>query len=57
MFVESEAMSAVKIVKLGTIDDEDFLQSAKPVSEIYTKRRLDWCPAWQGIPQFDKGPS
>ena len=43
MFAEAEAFPGFKIVKGGTVDDQDELNKHKPGSEIYTRnRRL--CP-------------
>lgn len=43
VFVEAEAMAGVKIVKMGTVDDEDFLNKLGTAeSEIFCKNRLAW---------------
>lgn len=39
MWVEIAAAPGMKIVKTGTIDDQDALNNAKPVQEIYCKDR------------------
>ena len=53
LFVEAESVPTAKIVKLGTVDDEHVLQNSKLVSEIWTKNRLGWCPAWEGVQQTE----
>lgn len=53
LFVEADSVPTAKIVKLGTVDDEDVLQKSRPVSEIWTKHRLSWCPGWEGVPQTE----
>lgn len=39
MWVEVDAMPGIKIVKTGTIDDEDALKNATPALEMYCKDR------------------
>lgn len=39
MWVECEALPGLKIVKTGTIDDEDVLKNAVPTLEVYCKDR------------------
>lgn len=39
MWVEVDAMPGIKIVKTGTIDDEDVLKNAAPALEMYCKDR------------------
>lgn len=45
LFVEAEAIPGVKLIKAGSIDEQDraFLDDAKPGKEIYTKNRFAWC--------------
>ena len=50
VWVEPEAFEGMLIVKTGTIDDEDILNKAVPVQEIYCRDR----PASMGeIPGID----
>lgn len=53
LFVEVEAFPGMKVIKAGTIDEEDrkFLDGAKPGKEIYTKNRFDWCAPISGAEQ------
>lgn len=43
VFVESEASAGVKILKMGTVDDEEFLDRLGNMdAEIFCKDRLAW---------------
>lgn len=43
VFVEAEAMPGVKILKMGTVDDEDFLNKLGNMeAEIFCKDRIEW---------------
>lgn len=53
MWVETGAMEGLKIVKTGTIDDQDVLNQAAPVQEIYCKDRPDCIAALAGIAHKD----
>ncbi|KAL1585761.1 hypothetical protein WHR41_05006 [Cladosporium halotolerans] len=51
MWAKVESLAGVKIVKTGTIDDEEALNQAIPVQEIYCKDRPASTPAISGIEQ------
>lgn len=53
MWVEIAAAPGMKIVKTGTIDDQDALDGAKPVQEIYCKNRPDSIAALLGVEHKD----
>lgn len=53
MWVEAAAMEGLKIVKTGTIDDEDVLNQAMPVQEIYCKDRPASIAALAGVAHKD----
>ncbi|GAB7358971.1 hypothetical protein MBLNU230_g5045t1 [Neophaeotheca triangularis] len=44
VYVEVEAMPDIRIVKMGTLDDEAEMAKRVPGMEIYTKDRVAWCP-------------
>lgn len=41
MWVECDALAGLKVVKTGTIDDDDALKNAVPTLEVYCKDRPD----------------
>ena len=41
----------MKIIKVGTLDDESALENAKPVLETFIVRRPTWVPAVPGAEQ------
>ena len=51
MIVDGEAFPGMRILKPGTIDDKTFLDSSKPVQEIFTKDRPNWCATIDGAGQ------
>jgi len=52
LFVEPEAMPGVKIVKMGTVDDKDWLdQVGPPTKEIYCKNLWKWESGVSGAEQ------
>jgi len=53
MWVEIAAAPGVKVVKTGTIDDQDALDQAKPVQEIYCKDRAASIVALAGVDHKD----
>jgi hypothetical protein len=53
MWVEIAAAPGMKIVKTGTIDDQDALNSAKPVQEIYCKDRPESIAALANVEHKD----
>lgn len=53
MWVEIAAAPGVKVVKTGTIDDQDALNQAKPVQEIYCKDRPESFAALLGVEHKD----
>jgi hypothetical protein len=43
-----EALPGVYIVKAGTLDDREYLENeGKPVKEIFTKNRPNWCLSYE----------
>jgi len=46
-------MAGMTVVKTGTIDDQDALDQAKPVQEIYCTRRPASVPEIEGVPHKD----
>lgn len=54
MWVEAEAMQGMMIVKTGTIDDEDALNKAVPVQEIYCVHRPESFGEYPGIAHKEK---
>ncbi|KAH7062560.1 Mss4-like protein [Macrophomina phaseolina] len=40
-----------KIIKAGVLDDLDALNKAKPTTELYVKRRVEWVPEMPGAQQ------
>jgi hypothetical protein len=53
MWVEIAAMQGLTVVKTGTIDEEDALNQAKPVTEMYCTRRPASVPEIAGIEHKD----
>jgi hypothetical protein len=53
MWVEAAAMDGLKIVKTGTIDDQDALDKSTPVQEIYCKDRPASIAALSGVEHKD----
>jgi len=53
MVVDAEAFTGMKILKPGTLDDKEVLDSGKPVQEIFVKNRPKWCAAIDGAEQKD----
>lgn len=52
IFVTSEALAGLFIVKLGLIDDEDFLNNlGPPKGEIYCKNNWAWEKPFEGAEQ------
>jgi hypothetical protein len=52
VFVEAESVPESKIVKLGTIDDDEILNTlGYPTVEIFTKDRLAWLQVLPGAAQ------
>jgi hypothetical protein len=49
MWVEGEAFSGIRILKTGTIDDQEVLDKAVPVQEIYCSRRPASVKELEGI--------
>ena len=43
----------MQIVKMGTVDQQDVIEKHRVGLEIYTKNRLDWCPAIEGAGQTE----
>lgn len=54
MYVEAKAFNGMKIVKTGTIDDEDALDKSTPVQEIYCEERPASIGELPGILHKDK---
>ncbi|KAL1956385.1 hypothetical protein VTO42DRAFT_7368 [Malbranchea cinnamomea] len=44
LFVTAETMPGLVIVKAGTVDDRNWLNSHSPSVEIYCKDKLGWLP-------------
>jgi hypothetical protein len=53
MWVDAAAMDGLKIVKTGTIDDQNVLDNAKPVQEIYCKDRAACFAELPGVDHKD----
>ena len=53
LYVEAEAMPAIKIVKYGTVDQADVLAENKPAGELYTKVRIPWVRPFEGASQTE----
>jgi len=53
MWVDIAAAPGVKIIKTGTIDDQDALNLAKPLQEIYCKDRPESIAALLGVEHKD----
>jgi hypothetical protein len=53
MWVDIAAMPGMTVVKTGTIDDQDALNQAKPVQEIYCKDRPESFAALVGVAHKD----
>jgi len=53
MWVEIAAAKGFRVVKTGTIDDQDALDQAKPVQEIYCKDRPESIAALVGVEHKD----
>ena len=52
MWVEAEAIDGVKIVKMGAIDDQEFLDGlGQPEAEIYCKNMWKWEKPIEGAKQ------
>ncbi|GAB7345655.1 hypothetical protein MBLNU457_3945t1 [Dothideomycetes sp. NU457] len=57
IYVESDAMPDVKLVKMGLIDDREFLEElGKPGMEIYCKNVCAWEEGWEGTERKDAAP-
>jgi len=54
MWVEAEAMQGLMIVKTGTIDDQNALDKAVPVQEIYCVNRPESFGEYPGITHKEK---
>ena len=44
-------MQGMKLLKMGTLDDEDALKNGKPENEIFVENRLPWIPQYEGAGQ------
>lgn len=54
LFVEAEALQGMKIVKLGGIDDKDFVEGlGLPGKEIYCKNMCAWEQKVEGAETTD----
>ncbi|KAK3210132.1 hypothetical protein GRF29_44g1701472 [Pseudopithomyces chartarum] len=51
MWRETAAFEGVKIVKVGTLDDDDALNAAKPANEFFISSRVSWL---QAIPDAEQ---
>ncbi|KAF2722970.1 hypothetical protein K431DRAFT_283478 [Polychaeton citri CBS 116435] len=51
MYVRGLAMEGLTIVKTGTIDDAGEMGQMRPGLEIFTRSRVEWCPAMPGTEQ------
>lgn len=54
MYVDAKAFEGMKIIKTGTIDDEEALNKSTPVQEIYCTNRPASIGELPGIPHKDK---
>lgn len=56
MYRVGEAFPAVKIMRIGTVDDFSLHDTKlKPRVEIYGKDRVSWLPGAQGVKQHEGG--
>lgn len=53
MTVEAEAFEGMIIVKPGTLDDKDAINSSKPTQKLFTKDRPTWCAELAGTKQVE----
>lgn len=51
---ESDTYAGLRIIKAGTLDGEDALESARPALELFTANRISWLPDIEGT-QLNKG--
>ncbi|KAF2276731.1 DUF636 domain protein [Westerdykella ornata] len=51
MWRETESSPGIKVVAVGTLDDFDALEQAKPVAELFAPSRPSWIPAVEGAEQ------
>jgi hypothetical protein len=54
MWVQSEAKPHIKMIRTGTIDDDEMLNSLKPQRELYCSFRPTSFPEYPGIAHSEK---
>jgi hypothetical protein len=50
-------VNGLQLVQAGVLDDIDELNNLQPQNELFTKRRLKWNPAFEGLAQHEGMPS
>lgn len=50
---ETETYGNSKIIKAGTLDGKDTLDSVQPQVELFVKNRVSWVPAVAGAQQLE----
>ncbi|KAF4551234.1 Hypothetical protein D9617_14g076910 [Elsinoe fawcettii] len=54
LWVEAEALAGIKIVKMGGLDDKEYMDKlGMPESEIYCKNMWAWEKGWEGAKKVD----
>ena len=51
MWRETDSFPGMKVIKVGTMDDIDALDNAKPVVELFAPERVSWVPEVAGAGQ------
>ncbi|PNS19246.1 hypothetical protein CAC42_2423 [Sphaceloma murrayae] len=57
LYVEAEGLAGVKIIKLGAIDDQEWVNKLDtPKQEIYCKNMYTWEKGWEGAEKKEGAP-
>jgi len=53
LYRDGESNPALKVVKVGVLDDYEALNTAKPAAELFVKHRVEWVPEMEGAGQVE----
>ena len=56
MWRETPSFPGMKVIKVGTMDDIDALDKAKPAVELFAPQRVSWVPEVEGTTQAKAMP-
>ena len=55
LYRRTDNIPGIVVIKVGTIDDEDYVESYKPELEQFVRSRVSWVKEVQGAEQVESG--